>query len=558
MSVILVFKNIVIVRICVLFFLKVISYMKKIREARVSDVEKIRDMFVQAYGNDYPFTGFYDTEWLKKAVYDDGTLFLVMEINDEVIATASMMLTSGGLDDMIGEIGRLVATPDMHFRGKGLFNELLETLVKRTSDRVQFLMAEARTPHPGSQRILEEMGWKVAGFEPLKYLVGIRESMVMYASTQGMAMELRRNNPRVIAEASVLAQTVLKNMDFPVDVIVENEVNGYPTEKDFNIEHLKDQQGISSLLRIERGRVSNREIFGNFSLSHGFFRISDPRSNYLIARDGDAVLGAVGFSHDFIDRKVRIFELIEFDDAVKGALLAAVDRIAREELEVDYQEVDVSAYSPKIQRTFERLGFVPAAYCPSMVFEKVERLDVIRMAKLCRKYTPGPMRLLEAGKQMQKIVEKGFEDRLIGMGISEAVQRTDLFNNLPDGDLYHLSRISRFREYKSGTFLMKQGDEAGSLFILVSGEAEVIVDGKPAGTLREGRIIGEMALVDKGPRSADILLKKDCSVVEIEFQRLEHLMETYPQIGYSVGMNLAKSLSSKLRDSSAQNRTGRT
>lgn len=523
--------------------------MKKIREALVTDVEKVRDLFVQAYGKDYPFTGFYDTEWLKKAVYDDGIIFMVMEFDKEIIATASMMLTSGGMDDMIGEVGRLVATTDKRFRGKGLYGELILSLVEKTSERVQFLMAEARTPHPGSQRILEDLNWVAAGFEPLKYFVRSRESMVIYAKTQGMARELRRNNPHVISEVSVLAQTVLKNMDFPVDIIVVNEVDGYPTGKDFHIEHLKEQYGVSALLRIERGRVSNREIFGNFSLSHGFFRISDPLTNYLIARNRDAVLGAVGFSHDPIDKKIHIFELIEFDDSVKGSLLAEVDRIAREELNVDYQEVNVSAYSPKIQRTFERLGFVPVAYCPSMVFDKVERLDIIRMAKLSCRYDIGTIQLLESGEKMKKIVEKGLDDRLIGIEISERIRRTDLFRDLPDGDLYHLARISKIRKYKKGSFLIKEGDEADKLYILIDGRAEVNKLGKIVGTLHEGNLIGEMAMVDRNQRSADVVLKDDCRVIEIEFQRLERLMESYPRLGYSAAINLVKSLSTKLRDS---------
>ena len=425
--------------------------MKTIREARDTDVNRISELFVQVYGSEYPFKGFYDTEWLKKAVYDDGTLFLVMEMDNEIIATVSMMLTSGGLDDMIGEVGRLVATTDPKYRGKGLYSEFTQVLIDKAKDRVQFLMGEARTPHRGSQRILEELNWIACGFEPMKYLLGKhRESTIFYIKTQGMAKELRKNNPRVISEASVLAQTVLKNMDYPVDIIVENEVDGYPTGKDFEIEHLEEQQGVSSLLRIERGRISSREIFSNFSLSHGFFRISDPTTNYIIARKGDAVLGAVGFSHDPIDKKIRIFELIEFDDAVKGCLLTEVDRVAREEFKVDYIEVDISAYSPKIQRTFERLGFIPIAYCPSMVFHHVERLDVIRMAKLCCKYDPGKMRLLEPGRKIIEIVEKGFEDRMLGMEITEATRKTELFQDLAEGELYQLARISGTVEFKKG------------------------------------------------------------------------------------------------------------
>jgi len=523
--------------------------MSTIREATDKDVEQIRDLFVQVYGKEYPFKGFYDTEWLKKAVYDDGTYFLIMEMDNKVIATASMMLTSGGLDDMIGEAGRLVASPDKKYRGKGYYTELAKILIEKTKDRTLFLMAEARTPHRGSQKILEELEWVPVGFEPMKYLMGNkRESIVFYIKTHGIAKELRRNNPHIILEASILAQTVLNDLGYPVDIIVEDEMDGYPTNEVFDIDHLTGQRGIIPLLRIERGRITNKEIFGNFSLSHGFFRIANQDSSYLIAKDGDAVLGAVGFNYDPIDKKIRIFELIEFNEAVKGALLAALDRIASEEYNVDYLEVDVSAYSPKIQRTFERLGFIPIAYCPSMVFEKVERLDIIRMAKVKCKYDLGKMHLVESAQRILKIVEKSLDDRLIGIEITEGTKNTELFEDIPDGDLYHLASISSICEKKAGTVLVKEGDTADDIFILLDGEVKVKKGDKDV-ILGKGCIFGEMALLEKCTRSADVIMAKNGKVIKINIQRLERLMEKHPRLGKAVSRNLARSLSLKLRKS---------
>jgi len=523
--------------------------MSTIREATDKDVEQIRNLFVQVYGMDYQFKGFYDTEWLKKSVYDDGTLFLVMEMNKKIIATASMMLTSGGLDDMIGEAGRLVASPEKKYHGKDYFTELARVLTEKTKDRVLFFMGEARAVHRGSQRILEELKWVVAGFEPMKYLLGKRRvSDVFYIKTQRMAKELRRNNPHVISEVSVLAQTVLQNLKYPVDIIVEDEVDGYPTNEDYKIEHLKNQKGISSLLRIERGRVTNKEIFGNFSLSHGYFRIATQNSNYLIAREDGTVLGAVGFSYDPIDKKIRIFELIEFDDSVKGALLLKLDRIASKEYEVNYIEVDVSAYSPKIQRTFERLGFIPVAYCPSMVFDRVERLDIIRMAKIKCKYDLGSLHLLEPGRKMKEIVEKSMDDRLFGIEITKGVKGTELFKDIPEGDLYHLGGISSICECKAGTVLIKKGDTAEDLYIVLNGDVEVRTTDKFI-TLCKGSIFGEMALVEKSSRSADVVMKRKGKIIKINILRLERLMEKHPRLGNAVMRNLARSLSMKLRKS---------
>ena len=521
--------------------------MSTIREATDKDVEQIRDIYVQVYGNSYPFKGFYNTEWLKKAVYDDGTLFLVMEMDNKVIASASMMLTSGGLDDMIGEAGRLVATTDKRYHGRGLFTDLLKALMDQTKERVLFLMGEARTPHRGSQKILQELKWIPAGFEPMKYLLGKRrESIALYIKTQGIAKELRRNNPRVISESSILAQTVLHDMNYPSDLIVDDEVDGYPTNVDFEINHLTGQRGIISLLRIERGRVTNKEIFGNFSLSHGFFRIANQESSYLIAKDGDAILGAVGFNYDPIDKKIRIFELIEFDDAVKGALLKYLDRIASEEYNVDYMEVDVSAYSPKIQRTFERLGFIPVAYCPSMVFEKVERLDIIRMAKVKCKYDLGQMRLLEPAQKILEIVESSLDDRMTGIEITDGTKNTELFKDIPDGELYRLASISSIKKQKKGDVLVKKGDTGKEIFILLSGEVNVKTQSKNV-VLKEGSVFGEMALVEKSLRTANVVMSKNGKVIKMDIKKLERLVAKQPRVGGAVSMNRARSLITELR-----------
>lgn len=518
-----------------------------VREAKDSDVERIRDLFVSIYGEDYPFPGFYDTHWLKKSVYNDDTLFLVAENNNEIVATGSIMLDVGGMNDLIGELGRLVASPSKQARGAAQM--LIGDLIERIKDKVQFAFGEVRTVHRGSQRLAEGFGWQPVGFEPMKYQFGHRESVAFFASLQETSKELRRNNPRVIPEIYTLAQVVLDSLELPVDAICYDESDGYPTGHAFQVERLREK-GVTSLLRIERGRVTNREVFGNFSLSNGFFRMSNTNSHYLVAKDGEAVLGAIGFTFDPIDSKVRIFELIEFDDAVKGFLLASVDKIAREEFNAAYQEVDISAYSPKMQRTLERLGFVAVAYCPSMVFHNVERLDIIRMAKINIQYDLGKMRLLDSVERIKKVIEDELHDRLIGMEITEATKKADIFHNLPDGDLHHLASIAILREYPKGQKIIRKGDYADHLYVIADGEADVIADDKILAKLESGAILGEMALVEKTVRSADVILPKDSKVIEIEIKRLERLMEAHPRLGYVVARNLAGGLSSKLRKQS--------
>ncbi|MFC1850981.1 Crp/Fnr family transcriptional regulator, partial [candidate division CSSED10-310 bacterium] len=181
------------------------------------------------------------------------------------------------------------------------------------------------------------------------------------------------------------------------------------------------------------------------------------------------------------------------------------------------------------------------------VFEKVERIDVVRMAKITCPFDLGEMKLLESGKQVCSLVEKGFETKMAGITIAANVANTILFKNLSEGDLYHLGRISRIKKFPAGTPLAKEGDEANSIFLIVSGEVEVRKQEKVISVQKDGFLIGEMSLVDDAPRSADLIVTQNSTIIDVNIKQLKRLMDIRPRLGSVVSMNLAKSLSSKLR-----------
>jgi N-acetylglutamate synthase-like GNAT family acetyltransferase len=524
-----------------------------IRPATENDVDAVKDLFVTVYGEEYPFTQFYDTSWLKKAVFDDDTFFWVAEDAGRIVGTISVLLTAGNLSDLIGEFGRLVV--DSEVRGKNIGTRLFETAIESVLPMIQFGFAEARTAHIGSQKILERCGFVPVGFEPLKYKLRDRESVAIYGRLFGRNLDLRRNHPRVIPEVAPLAMRVLKNIGLGSDVVVVEEDDGYPAadeldspsmQKDFEIEDLSEQ-GWSPLLRIERGRVKGREVFGNLSLAHGFFKIKTQSTRYLVARQNGAVAGGLGFTHDPIDQKVRIFELIGIHDLVKGKLLRRVEQIAREDLNVIYIDADVNAYTPAIQRTLERMGFMAVAYCPSMVFEEVERLDVIRMAKLTVPYYREEIPLTERAEQVREFIERSLEDRREGGLVAQAAQATELFQHLDEGDIYHLAQLGSLRTLAEGEYLIRQGDTGDQIYIILSGTMQVLIDGNEVGRVGTGETVGEMALLKAETRVADVIALEAVQVVEIQCSDLMRLMNNRPRLGSIVMRNLAGDLSEKLR-----------
>jgi RimJ/RimL family protein N-acetyltransferase len=521
-------------------------------QADESDVSQIMDLFVKIYGRGYPFKKFYDTRWLIKSIYSDDNIFLVARENDKIIGTGSVFLTAGGFSDLIGEFGRLVVDPD--YGRKGVGTKLVNGLIDSVSEMIQFGFAECRVVHLGAQKICERCGFFPTGFEPNKYqLSEARESVVFVSRLFEPALSLRRNNPRVIASIYPMAAKSMQNLGLPVDLIVEDDVDGYPTEKSFDVEELQSI-GVSPLLRIERGRVKNPEVFGNLSLSYGFFKIATNQATYLVAKEEGVTLGAIGFTVDNVDKKVKVLELIEFDDEVKGFLLATLVRLAGERYGAQYIEMDVSAYSPRMQRTLDILGFIPVAYCPSMVFRGVERLDVVRMAKLNIAPDVRDVKLTPVAKEMFKLAMKDLERKKVGMEITEVTRQSDIFKGLSNGELSQLARICKMVSYAAGETICREGEIGREIFVLAEGRASVMAskDGGEKvkiGSVGQGEIFGEMSIIEDLPRVADLVADVDSKLVVIDREELENLMNRNSHLGKLVMQNIARGLSVKLRRS---------
>ncbi len=520
-----------------------------IRQAEEKDVEQIREIFISEYGEDYPFQEFYDTKWLKRSIYSGDSVFLVADIDGTIGGTGTILLSAGHYDDLVGEFGRTVVRKDS--RAARIASQLMVEGTRSVEKTIQFGFAETRTVHSAAQKLCEHHGMVQLGFEPKKYVLkDRRESVVFQGMVFGPAIELRRNNPHVTASSYPLAVKCLENLNLPIDPIVEDDVESYLSDKTYDLAEL-EEKGVTPLLRIERGRVKNREIFGNLSLTYGYFKISAHESHYFVAKEKGITVGAVGFAVDRIDKKIKIFELIAFEDPVKGFLLSTLVQLSQERYGAEYIEADVSAYSPRIQKTFDELGFLPVAYCPSMVFQDVERLDVIRMAKISVVLEDEDLHLTEKSQEMYEIVERMLMECKEGARISEIAKEVDIFRGMADGEFCKLARVCRPVFYPKGKAIVKEGEAGDRMFVLVDGGANVTIlkggEEVSVGVIREREIFGELSLIDSSPRQATVVATEDSNLLMFPLKDFQNLINKEQHLGIVVMRNIAKGLSGKLR-----------
>ncbi len=179
-----------------------------VRPIQESDIEAVINLFRENYGDDYAMPQFYDPQWVKRGVYSDHIIWLVLEDEGNIVASGAIILNFGDYNDQIGEIGRLVVDPDV--AGKGLGRRMLEALVDASDDRVEFAFAEERTVHPKTQKINDRIGLVPLGFLPLHYKMAWRESLVLAGQLFGIGRaasnEASRSDSRRRAARALVAR----------------------------------------------------------------------------------------------------------------------------------------------------------------------------------------------------------------------------------------------------------------------------------------------------------------------------------------------------------------
>ena len=518
----------------------------QVRKAQEDDVKSIRDLFNRCYGPNYRYQEFYDDYWLKKTVFSDNYLFLVAADGDKILGSASIYFDIGSYTDLLGEFGRLVVDPE--YRKRGIGSMLMLERLRFAYQRLHFGLANTRTRHSFAQRICFQNGFQPIGFLPLASLFEERESTAVMGQLFMAAKDLRRNHPRIIPEVFPLAVKVLSSMGLSNDLLVIEDADSYPMHDEYQVEELAES-GLPYLLRIERGRLKRRQVFGNLMLSHGYFALQAKEAQYLVAKQNNVIVGAIGYVYDHVGKTIKIVELIDVDDSVGGFLLRELDRRAREELDVVYAEVAVSAYWPRIQRTLDQLGFCPACYCPSYVFHGMERLDAIRMAKLYIPFEIGSVQLTPAVEEIFNTVVPGFLAKRMGIQIDDFTRSVSIFKGLIDAQLRSISSICRVINFKAGDVIFREGDVNRNLYMVLTGEVDILMgsDQIMIGRVLAGDVLGEISLVEGTPHSATALVARDGQFIVLTHEDFRALVQRYPRIGMTVMHNIARSLGNKLK-----------
>src|SRR5438876_940203 len=139
---------------------------------------------------------------------------------------------------------------------------------------------------------------------------------------------------------------------------------------------------------------------------------------------------------------------------------------------------------------------------------------------------PFPIRTLQLERKAARPVQ---EDHAEALSI---LRGEPLFECLSDEQLNHLIKQARLNYFGRGEPVIEEGSPGDSMFVLLRGEANVLVSKNGStiqvATLSAGDCFGEMSLLTGEPRSATVRADRDCYVMEIGKPTMAEVLRSAP------------------------------
>ncbi len=132
------------------------------------------------------------------------------------------------------------------------------------------------------------------------------------------------------------------------------------------------------------------------------------------------------------------------------------------------------------------------------------------------------------------------------------LKKIPLFQGLIEAEYHTVLAMSRSIIINKGDTLFRQGDDGDGMFVLLSGEVEIIIeDIGSIHVMQAGEVVGEIGLIKRVPRTASAIVIADCVLLRFRSGILHEVVKKQPRIGYIIMRNVARILADRLSQSNS-------
>jgi CRP-like cAMP-binding protein len=126
----------------------------------------------------------------------------------------------------------------------------------------------------------------------------------------------------------------------------------------------------------------------------------------------------------------------------------------------------------------------------------------------------------------------------------DALAHIDLFQSLSRRDLAQVAEMTKAFEFVAGQAITAEGEQGGRFYVLLEGQADVVVGDDVVNTLKAGDYFGEISLIDGQPRTATIVARTPARTLSLSSWNFRPLLKEHPSIAEAVLLEMCRRLRS--------------
>ncbi len=126
----------------------------------------------------------------------------------------------------------------------------------------------------------------------------------------------------------------------------------------------------------------------------------------------------------------------------------------------------------------------------------------------------------------------------------DTLRNVALFSACNKKELEKVAKASDEIKMTAGSLIVDQGQTGREAFVVLDGEVDIRRNNRKVATLGPGAVVGELSLLDHGPRTATAVCATDCTLLVIDQRRFLGVIDDVPAISHK----LLSSLAGRIRD----------
>ncbi len=134
---------------------------------------------------------------------------------------------------------------------------------------------------------------------------------------------------------------------------------------------------------------------------------------------------------------------------------------------------------------------------------------------------------------------------------AESLRRIRIFADMDERQLASFLQYMEVLKFLPNAVIFQKGDHGDAMFLVLQGEvrARVMVGGREStlSTLGVGECFGELAVIDQGARSADVVANVESVLLKISADAMKRLFQEAPALAAPFLLGLSKTISSSVR-----------